>query len=213
MRTNPFFDAWLFLIGATDDYRALGAFQYVMVTLFWVLLFASVLIALKNWSEDSEQRGAGPAITWVCRLLIGAQWFQGCVWKLPLPVSGGFEYWTGQMGEHAAFAFHRALVKSVYLPYLEIIDPLVFLAELAFAVSLMLGIGVRLVAAIAAVYSLHLWLGLYRHPAEWPWNYMFLAIVHVQFAVYAAGRSLGVDAMIRRRATSNVITRLAALAG
>ncbi|HVI13352.1 MAG TPA: DoxX family protein, partial [Pseudolabrys sp.] len=100
-----------------------------------------------------------------------------------------------------------------YLPYLEIIDPLVFLAELAFAVSLMLGIGVRLVAAIAAVYSLHLWLGLYRHPAEWPWNYMFLAIVHVQFAVYAAGRSLGVDAMIRRRATSNVITRLAALAG
>jgi hypothetical protein len=42
---------------------------------------------------------------------------------------------------------------------------------------------------------------------------MFLAIVHVQFAVYAAGRSLGLDAMIRRRATSNVITRLAALAG
>jgi len=89
----------------------------------------------------------------------------------------------------------------------------VFLAELAFAVSLMLGLSVRLVATIAAIYSLHLWLGLYRHPAEWPWNYMFLAIVHVQFAVYAAGRSLGLDALIHRRAPNNVFTRLAALAG
>ncbi|MGB8157594.1 MAG: DoxX family protein, partial [Pseudolabrys sp.] len=150
MRTNPFFDAWLFLIGATDDHRALGIFQYIMVGLFWALLFASVWIAFKNWSENSEQRRASHAIIWICRLLIGAQWFQGCLWKLPLPVSGGFQYWTGQMGEHAAFAFHRELVKSVYLPFINVIDPLVFLAELAFAVSLMLGFSVRLVAIVAA---------------------------------------------------------------
>jgi uncharacterized membrane protein YphA (DoxX/SURF4 family) len=117
------------------------------------------------------------------------------------------------MGEHAAFAFHRALVKTVYLPNLNLIDPLVFLAELAFAVSLMLGFGVRLVGWIAALYSLHLWLGLYRHPGEWPWNYVFLAIVHVLFAVYAAGRSLGVDALVRRRAEGSLLARLAALAG
>ena len=117
------------------------------------------------------------------------------------------------MGEHAAFAFHRELVKSVYLPLITVIDPLVFLAELVFAVSLMLGVSVRLVAIVAAVYSLHLWLGLYRHPGEWPWNYMFLAIVHVQFAVYAAGRSLGIDALIHRRAPDNVLTRLAAQTG
>jgi uncharacterized membrane protein YphA (DoxX/SURF4 family) len=101
----------------------------------------------------------------------------------------------------------------VYLPFITIIDPLVFLAELVFAVSLMLGISVRLVAIVAAVYSLHLWLGLYRHPGEWPWNYMFLAILHVQFAVYAAGRSLGIDALIRRRVSDNVLTRLAAQTG
>ncbi len=213
MRTNPFFDAWQFLIGSTDDYRALGAFQYGMVALFWALLFASFWIALKNWREDPGERSAGNATTWICRLLIGSMWFQGSLWKLPLPVSGGFEYWTGQMGEHAAFAFHRALVKSVYLPNLSLIDPLVFLAELLFAVSLMLGFGVRLVGWIAALYSLHLWLGLYRHPGERPWNYVFLAIVHVLFAVYAAGRSLGVDALVRRRAEGSLLARLAALAG
>jgi hypothetical protein len=42
---------------------------------------------------------------------------------------------------------------------------------------------------------------------------MFLAIVHVQFAVYAAGRSLGIDALIRRRAPDSVLTRLVAQAG
>jgi hypothetical protein len=35
----------------------------------------------------------------------------------------------------------------------------------------------------------------------------------VQFAVYAAGRSLGLDAMLHRRAPDNAITRLAKLAG
>jgi len=42
---------------------------------------------------------------------------------------------------------------------------------------------------------------------------MFLAIVHVQFAVYAAGRSLGLDAMLHRRAANNAVARLATLAG
>src|SRR5207247_11132824 len=115
-------------------------------------------------------------------------------------------------GENAALALRGGLVRGGCLPNLNRIDPLVFLAELLFAVSLMLGFGVRLVGWIAALYSLHLWLGLYRHPGEWPWNYVFLATVHVLFAVYAAGRSLGVDALIRRRAEGSLLARLAALA-
>ena len=42
---------------------------------------------------------------------------------------------------------------------------------------------------------------------------MFLAIVHFQFAVYGAGRSLGIDALIHRRAPDNVLTRLVAQTG
>lgn len=213
MRTNPFYDAWLFLIGATDDHRALGLLQYVMVALFIALLLASIWIALKSWREDAAQRSGANLATFFCRLLIGAMWFQGSLWKLPLPVSGGFEYWTSEMGKYAAFAFHRTLVETVYLPNLKLIDPLVFLAELGFAVSLMLGFGVRLVATVAVFYSLHLWLGLYRHPGEWPWNYVFLAIVHVLFAVYAAGRSLGVDALVRRRTEGSFLARMAAWMG
>ena len=213
MRKNPFSDAWLFIIGATPDHQALGPFKYLFVALFLALLAASLWIALKNWGQDPAQRTLGHLATWISRVLIGSMWFQGCLWKLPLPVSGGFEYWTGQMAEHAAFAFHRDLVKRVFLPHLTIVDPLVFLAELAFAVSLILGVGVRLVAIVATLYVLNLWLGLYRHPGEWPWNYMFLALVHVLFAVSAAGRSLGVDALLHRGKPHGMIGRLLAVTG
>jgi uncharacterized membrane protein YphA (DoxX/SURF4 family) len=102
------------------------------------------------------------------------------------------------MVDNAAFEFHRALVKNVLLPNIQFIDPMVFLAEISFATSLLLGLGVRFFAFIAIFFALHLWLGLYLHPAEWPWNYLFLAIVHVLFVVCAAGRSLGLDAWLRR---------------
>jgi uncharacterized membrane protein YphA (DoxX/SURF4 family) len=59
------------------------------------------------------------------------------------------------------------------------LDPIIFLAELTFAVSLILGLGVRLIGVLGIIYVLHLWLGIYRpgSPAEWPWEYIFLAIV------------------------------------
>jgi hypothetical protein len=78
----------------------------------------------------------------------------------------------------------------------------------------MLGFGVRLFALLAVGFSLHLWLGLYRHPGEWPWNYVFLAIVLALFVAHAAGRSLGADALLRRRADKrSLIGRFVALAG
>jgi uncharacterized membrane protein YphA (DoxX/SURF4 family) len=214
MRTNPFLDAWLFVIGSTEDHQKLGAFKFFFVVLFLALVAASAWIIWTNWREDPAQRTGRDVTTCVCRVLIGCMWFQGCLWKLPLPISDGFQYWTGEMAEHAAFAFHRALVTSVYLPYLKFIQPIVFLAELSFAISLMLGFGVRLFALLAVGFSLHLWLGLYRHPGEWPWNYVFLAVVLALFVAHAAGRSLGADALLRRRADKHsLIGRFVALAG
>jgi uncharacterized membrane protein YphA (DoxX/SURF4 family) len=214
MRTNPFLDTWQFLIGATEDHARIGAFGYVFVALFLVLVVASLWIARVNWRDDPAQRTGVHVTTWACRFLVGCMWFQGCLWKLPFPVSDPFQYWTGELAEHAAFAFHRALAANVFVPYVAVIQPIVFLAELSFGISLMVGFGVRLFALLATGFVLHLWLGLYRHPNEWPWTYVFLILILVLFIACAAGRSLGADALLRRRAgKDSLIGRFVALAG
>jgi len=198
---NPFSDFWDFLLGNTNDHNDLGSWKYLFVAMFLALIVTSVVIAVRNWQEDPSQRTGTHLGTWFVRMLVGGMWFQGMLWKLPLPVSSGLKYWTEQMGNRAAFAFHRQLVTDYYLPYLQIFDPIIFLAEFTFAVSLILGLGVRLVSSLAIIFVLHLWLGIYQpgNPAEWPWSYVFLAIVMFMFALYAAGRSLGLDAWLRRR--------------
>jgi hypothetical protein len=63
---------------------------------------------------------------------------------------------------------------------------------------MMLGFAVRFVGVLAVAYTLQLWLGLYGNSAEWPWTYIFLALLTFLFVLEAAGRSLGADGWLRR---------------
>jgi uncharacterized membrane protein YphA (DoxX/SURF4 family) len=197
MPKNPLTDVWQFLTATTGDYLRLGNWRYLILALFWALLLASIAVAFRNWQEDSTQRSGRHLGIWLVRVLIGCLWFQGMLWKLPLPVSDGLQYFTEQETTNAAFEFHRAFMKDVVLPHMTIFGPIVFVAELAFAVSMMLGLAVRLVGVLAIAYVLQLWLGLYGNPAEWPWTYIFLAMLMFLFVLEGAGRSLGLDAWLR----------------
>lgn len=198
MPQNPFTNVWQFLTGATGDYNRLGNWHYLILALFWVLLIVSILIAIRNWREDPSQRTGRHLAIWLVRVLIGCMWFQGMLWKLPLPVSDGLQYWTEQELTNAAFEFHRTFLKDTVLTNMTVFGPIVFVAELVFAGSLMLGLAVRLVSVLGVLYVLQLWLGLYDNSSEWPWTYMFLALLMFLFAVEGAGRSLGFDAWLRR---------------
>lgn len=200
MSKNPVTDVWQFLTAATSDYLKLGNWRYLILAMFWALLVASIVIALQNWREDPEQRTGKHLGTWFVRVLIGCMWFEAMLWKLPLPASGGLQYWTEQEVTRAAFELHRTFVKDFLLPNLSVFGPLVFLAELTFAASMILGLAVRAVGVLALLFVLQLWLGIYLpgDPAEWPWSYIFLAMLMFLFSLYAAGRSLGLDAWLRR---------------
>jgi hypothetical protein len=193
-----FTDFWQFLTGTTGDYLHQGNWRYIILALFWILLLASIAITFRNWQEDSEQRSGRHFGIWLVRVLIGIMWFQGMLWKLPLPVSDGLQYWTEQESTSAAFEFHRTFLKDVVLPNMRLFGPIVFLAELVFAGSMILGLAVRFVGVLAVAYTLQLWLGLYGNSSEWPWTYMFLAMLMFLFALEGAGRSLGFDAWLRR---------------
>ena len=198
--SNPISDVWNFLIGNTDDHNALGNWKYLLVALFWALLIAGLAVAVRNWREDALQRSPRNIGIAIVRVLMGTMWFQGMLWKLPLPASSGLQYWTEQMGSRAAFEFHREFVTGFLLPHLYLFGPIVFLAELFFSVSLILGVAVRLAGVLAILFVLQLWLGIYRpgEPAEWPWSYVFLMFVMFFLTLDSAGRSLGFDALFRR---------------
>jgi len=202
MPKNPITDLWQFLTATTSDYLDLGGWRFLILALFWALMIASLVVAFRNWQEDPGQRTGRHIGIWIVRVLIGCMWFEGMLWKLPLPLSGGLQYWTEQEATRAAFEFHRVFVKDFLLPHLSVIGPFIFLAELTFATSMILGLAVRAVSVLAIAFVLQLWLGIYRpgDPAEWPWSYMFLAMLMFLFALEAAGRCLGFDAWLRRHA-------------
>jgi uncharacterized membrane protein YphA (DoxX/SURF4 family) len=176
------------------------------IYVFWLLLLASLGIAVINLLQDPAQRTGRHVWMWVARLLIGSLWWQQTLWKLPPTytdnpdgLSGGLHYWVGEMVQHSAFGIQSWLVEKVIQPHFYLFAPQVYMAEVIIAVSLLLGVFTRLGALLGALMALNLWLGLYRAPYEWPWAYFFLIMLQTTFVVLHAGRSLGFDAILARR--------------
>jgi uncharacterized membrane protein YphA (DoxX/SURF4 family) len=204
--TTPITDLIGFLTANTGDYNNLGGWKYLILLLFYALMAAGLWLAAVNWREDPAQRNGATVWLWVIRVLIGCMWFQGTLWKLPFSHENGLHYWTEQLAGRAAFVFHRDFVNTVILPNFDLFNPIVYLLELGFAAALILGLFVRLVGTVAALFTLNLWLGIYNQrpgdPAEWSWSYMFLIFLCATFAVLATGRALGADAWIRRHVSA-----------
>jgi uncharacterized membrane protein YphA (DoxX/SURF4 family) len=141
-------------------------------------------------------------------------WWQQSLWKLPpfytdqpqAPFgTNGLAYWMGLMGKHAAIPLQADFVNNIVLPHFYLFAPIVYGLEVLTAVSLILGLFVRLWGVIGALQILNLWLGLYSAPGEWPWTYFFLLVLMLIFALHRYGRRLGFDAIILARSRSRSI--------
>ena len=197
--TNPLSDTVLFLIGSTGDYDRFGTVKYISVAFYLLLLCAGIFVAWRNWTEDPSQRTGRNVGVFIMRLVAGGMWFQGTIWKLPLPVAAGFKYWLEQEGKFSAIGLQSTVVRDLLLPHIALLQVPVYLLEIAFTVSLTLGLAVRLAGLVAVLFTLQLWLGLYNDPTEWPWTYMAIVFGHGMFAASEAGRCLGLDNLLRLR--------------
>ena len=171
MRTDPFTDTFKFLVGQQPDQVALGPWRWLLVLLFFGLLVGSAVLAVRNWQADPAQRSA-------CLDLGGAHHDARDV----VPVL-------------AVEAPPAALWRLLLLGQPDRGERRMF-----FAVRLMLGFAVRLSNALVIALVLQLWLGLYRADYEWPWLFWFTIFTLGLFIVHGAGRSLGLDALLRREA-------------
>ena len=176
--------------------------------IFWLLLLASIVIAIFVFRADPAQRTIEHVGNWGIRVLIGSMWWQQSLWKLPPYYTDqpqepfgttGLAYWMGLMGKHAAIPLQADFVNNIVLPHFYLFAPIVYGLEVLTAVSLIFGCLVRLGGIIGALQILNLWLGLYSAPGEWPWTYFFLLLLMLSFALHHYGRSLGIDAIIVAR--------------
>jgi uncharacterized membrane protein YphA (DoxX/SURF4 family) len=215
MNPNPFSDVVAFVTNPVWT-----------TAVFWLLVLASVVIAVYVWNRLPEQRSFSNTVQWAIRLVMGAFWWQQSLWKLPPfytdhPESAfgetGLAYWMGLMGKHAAIPLQADFVNNIVLPHFYLFAPVVYSLEVLTGVSLMLGAFVRLFGIIGALQILNLWLGLYSAPGEWPWTYFFLFLLQVMFAIHCYGRALGIDAVLHvgqaSRARTTAIGRLPGAAG
>jgi uncharacterized membrane protein YphA (DoxX/SURF4 family) len=205
MKPNPFSDAVHLL--------AQPAWP---TAVYWLLIVGSIATALCAWRNIPSQRSWRNLGDWLCRIFIGTMWWQQTLWKLPPlytdnpsdPLNSGLHYWIVREGQSAAIPLQAAFVNHIVLPHFNLFAPVVYGLEVLTAVSLILGIFVRLWGWIGALQVLNLWLGLYNADGEWPWTYFFLLVVMVIFALHRYGRSLGVDALFLERATSGRRSRM-----
>ena len=188
--------------------------------LFWLLLLGSIVIAIYVYRAIADQRTVAHVVNWALRLLIGCMWWQQTLWKLPPFYTDhpdqpfgetGLAYWMGVMGKSAAIPLQADFVNNIVLPHFYVFAPIVYALETLTAVSLMLGIFVRLWALIGALQIFNLWLGLYNAEGEWPWTYFFLLVLQVIFALHRYGRSLGLDALLAARSQAPGGTVLSAV--
>lgn len=199
MKPNPLFDALHFLV------------QPAWTTvIYWLLLLGSIVVAGQAWRTIPSQRSWNHVCDWLCRFFIGSMWWQQTLWKLPPlytdnpsdPLNSGLHFWMMREGQSAAISLQADFVNHVVLPNFYLFAPIVYALEVLTAVSLILGIFVRLWGVIGALQVLNLWLGLYNAEGEWPWTYFFLLVLMVIFALHRYGRSLGLDAIVLERTAS-----------
>ena len=125
-------------------------------------------------------------------------WYLGSLWKLPLPVSPGFQFWMENTVKYSSFQLH-ADIMQLFLDHIAIAQPLVYLLEVGLTASLMLGFMVRLSGIVGALFIANLLIGLYNDPTEWPWTYVGVICAHGMFAATQAGRSFGLDNLLAKR--------------
>lgn len=149
----------------------------------------------------------------VTRIAIGWMWLEATMWKVPprfgcpadfafttdiaRPTTGLCD-WIGRQATYGTLEPYRAFLTGFVMPNIQLVGWGVYFAELAVAISLILGVFTVFGGLLGAAQGLNLLLGFQGVPHEWPWTYIFLVIINLFLAFFAAGRTLGVDHWLRR---------------
>jgi thiosulfate dehydrogenase [quinone] large subunit len=153
------------------------------------------------------------------RLMFGVLWLDAALQKAPWIIQDGRRFgwlygWIWKEINHPTFGIYKAFLESVVLPNFNLFGYLSFFVEVAIGLSLLLGLFTVLSGIGGALWQFNIALGSYSVPGEWYWLWPLLIAPHLVFAHSRAGRSIGLDLMLRRwlQDGRNAATKLGHLA-
>lgn len=153
-------------------------------------------------AERAEVGGALDArVMAAVRITVGIMWLANAGWKNP-PDFGeatgrGLYRYTAEAIDHPVFGPYSWVVENLVLPNFTIFGWVVLVSEAAVAAFLLLGLATRMWALIGLVQSVAIGLSVALAPNEWPWSYVLMVAVHAALYATAAGRTWGLDALVR----------------
>jgi thiosulfate dehydrogenase [quinone] large subunit len=171
----------------------------------------------------TEARVAAPArldnaLLVVVRVGAAVLWIGSVGWKVPPHFGAGapadaprdLYQWTEFAVTDPVFSPYSWLVEHLVLPNFAAFGWTVLLVESALGAFLLIGLATRLWALVGIAQSTAIMLSVANAPHEWIWSYLLMILVHVAIFATAAGRTAGLDGVLRPtwRASRSRLARL-----
>lgn len=134
------------------------------------------------------------------RIVAGLLWMNGAGWKNParFHVHDGFFYdFVAHAVRDEVFAPYAWVVRQFVLPHFTLFAWVVWSTEVLLGVFLLLGLATRFWALAGVVQSAAILLSVANTPNEWGWSYWMMIALHLLLFATAAGRSYGLDGLLR----------------
>ena len=151
----------------------------------------------------------------VVRVALGLLWIQGAGWKTPPDFgrddgTGLFRY-TSYAVEHPVLPPFSWVVENLVLPNFTVFGYLTLVVEAGLGAFLLVGLATRFWALLGILQTTAIALSVLNAPHEWPWAYYLMLAAHLAVLATAAGRSAGLDGLLRphwRRSSGRVAALL-----
>lgn len=135
------------------------------------------------------------------RISLGVLWLTNAGWKTP-PDFGqergrGLFAFASDAVDHPVFPPWSWFAREVILPNFRLFGWSVLIVEACLGAFLLFGLGTRFWALVGVTQSTAIGLSVLQTPNEWPWSYYLMVLAHLAVLATAAGRTLGLDGVLR----------------
>lgn len=148
--------------------------------------------------EVSRLSGVSLAIL---RIGIALLWIQNTSWKVPPDFGAnadkGLFFWASQAVEHPVLAPYSNFVETLVLPNIAVFGWVTLLTEAALGAFLLIGLATRFWAIVGIAQTCAITLSVLNAPHEWHWSYYLMLLAHIVLLGTAAGRTFGLDGVLR----------------